>query len=337
MQLKDLFEAIGQLEPGQLEVGTDVQLRNQQLILDRIRELRIAIHNSEDLMRVFKKDTQLQAKLQDLIQKVTRRIEILKKVQVRPTSQMQPLFNTLNTECSDFIAILKQARGFLYRGHKQNVSYFEMASWENRQPMHSRLEISALFDEMMKQLGVKALRSNSEFTTGDVSQARSYVKGDVSDVYIIFPKNGFDFLCTNEKDLILDKMEQLITVDAIKDLMHKVDEWGRVHVKDWNKTELGMAIKDAQTQGEDRYWDYALRYYTRNFDGWNENSLGIPEHLHVELRTLVTPQGVEQLFMPNTTDLVSAIRSRHEVLIHGEFWALKQSDWEIPLMGRYLS
>lgn len=336
MQLSDLFEAIGELTPGQLEVGPDVQLRNQQLILNRIQDLRSAIRNSEDLMRIFQRDSQLQAKLKDLTQKVERRIEILKKVQVRPTPQMQAVFDKLDTECSEFISSVRQAGDFLYRGHKQNVSYFEMASWENKQPKDSRPALSALFDQMMQQLGVKALRSNSEFTTGDESQAKGYVKGEGSAVYIIFPKNGFDFLCTSEKDLILETVEQLISVEEIKHLMDKVDAWASENVVNWRHTELGSTINDAKLLQMNGYWRTALRIYNDNWD-WRNNQLGLPEQLHVNMRTLVTPEGVKDLFNPNTTDLVSAIRSGNEVLIHGEFWALKKNDWYLPLMGRYLT
>jgi hypothetical protein len=323
MQLKDLFEAIGDLLPGEKRTPVDIQLRDIEAVQRRIEQLSDAIGKSDDLMTLFKQDDELRNKLTQLQDRIHRRVEILHKVKDRPTPGMARMFATLESECSEFIPQMQQAGKLLYRGTKDDVDQYEGRSREDRVTKDSSAEISRVFDEMLSQLGVKALRSNSIYTTSSYGFASAYGYN----VYMIFPKNGFHFLGTNKRDLILEKWNQLVNPNSLKDLWQELDEWGRNNVTEWGSTSIANAIKYAE-------WNRVLRLIEEY--NWEDNPLKLPEKFHVNLRDHVTPEGVQEEFQPNTTDLVQAIRNGNELLINGEYWALKKRTWEQVIRSRYL-
>lgn len=325
MKLVQLLEAIGDLVPGEKRITPEMNLRNLVMIQNRILDLQSAIEKSNDLKYLFQKDQDIQNRLNGLIQRVNRRIEILQKVQAKPTSDMQRMFQTLDAECSQFIPSMQQAGKFLYRGVNNNEQAFEGRSREGRTPKDSNPEISNMFDTMMAQLGVQALRSNSIYTTSSYGFASSYGW----EVYIIFPKNSFHFLGTNQKDLILEKWSQLVDMDLIKHKLREINDWAQEHIQsNWQSSSLYGAIKHSE-------WDYALRLLKDNWK-WDSNYLGLPEEYNLDMKLFVTPQSVEANFQPNTTDLAPLIKSGHECLINGEYWALNKRLWEHALRARYL-
>lgn len=325
MKLVQLLEAIGDLIPGEKRIAPQIKLRNLEQVQNRIYDLKAAIEKSEDLKAIFQKDQDIQNKLNGLIQRVNRRIEILKKVEARPTEDMKRMFATLESECSEFIPTMQQADKFLYRGVRNHEHAFEGRSREDREPKDSNKEVSEMFDRMMAELGVQALRNNSIYTTSSYGFASSYGW----EVYIIFPKNGFEFLSTNQGDLILEKWPQLVDMEQVKGKLLELDAWAKVNIPDkWPQSSLGSAIRY-------REWDYALRLLQ---DTWkyDNNDLGLPAEYNLDMKSLVTPESVKERFEPNTTDLVKAIKSGNECLIRGEYWALNHKRWEPILRARYL-
>jgi len=245
-------------------------------------------------------------------------------VKDRPTPGMARMFATLESECSEFIPQMQRAGKLLYRGTRDDVDQYEGRSREDRITKDSSAEVSRVFDEMLTQLGVQALRSNSIYTTSSYGFASSYGYN----VYIIFPKNGFHFLGTNKRDLILEKWNQLVNPNSFKELWHELDEWGRNNVTEWHSTSLGNAIKYAE-------WSRVLRLIKENFE-WEDNPLKLPEKFNINEKDYVSPESVQEEFEPNTTDLVEAIRNGNELLINGEYWALKKRTWEQVIRSRYL-
>jgi archaellum component FlaC len=326
MQLKDLFEAIGDLLPGEKRVPPQIQLRNLEKVQRRINDLKDAIGKSDDLMALFKNDQELQNKLTTLQNRITRKVEMLYKVKARPTTGMDRMWHILETECSDFLPQMKQAGKLLYRGTKDDVSQYEGRSREARAPKDSNPEISRKLDEILLALGMKALRSNSIYTTSNYGFASSYGYN----VYMIFPKNGFHFLSTNKKDLILEKWPQLMDYEELKNFWEELNEWGLVNKGDaWKNTGVGKAIRYKE-------WDYVYRLVKENFD-WENNRLGMPDKYNVDPKDWVTPESVEKALEPNQTDLVSAMQSGREILINGEYWALEKRTWEAAVRHKYLS
>lgn len=324
MKLVQLFEAIGDLIPGEKRIAPDMQLRDLEQVHRRIMDLTNAIEKSEELMAMFKKDKELQTKLTGLVTRVNRRIEILNKVRQRPTAGMLEMFEKLDTECSEFIPAMQQAGKFLYRGVKNHEHAFEGRSREDREPKDSDKQVSETFDRMMSELGVQALRSNSIYTTSSYGFASMYGW----EVYIIFPKNGFDFLSTNQRDLILEKWHQLVDMEQVKERLVALNDWAKQNIESWDFKSLANAIKY-------REWDYALKLLLDNWK-FDDNDLGLPEEYNWQIDQLVTPQSVQMTFDPNTTDLVSAIKSGNECLIRGEYWALNKKQWEGALRAKYL-
>jgi hypothetical protein len=177
---------------------------------------------------------------------------------------------------------------------------------------------------MLAQLGVQALRSNSIYTTSSYGFASAYGHN----VYIIFPKNGFHFLSTNKRDLILERWSQLMDPHKLKALWQELDEWGQANVPNWSDTGMSRAYRFQE-------YDYLLRQVKENF-GWEGNPLKLPEKFNIEETDYVTPESVEAEYEPNTTDLPEAIRSGRELLISGEYWALKKRTWEDLIRQRYM-
>lgn len=324
MQLKDLFEAIGDLLPGEKKYPKEMQLRDLEAVQRRINELKDAVHKSEDLKTLFKNDKELQTKLTQLQDRVTRRVEILYKVKQRPTPGMARMWQILDTECSQFIPHMQRAGKLLFRGTREDADQFEGRSREDRQTKDSSSEISDKFDEIMSELGVKALRSNSIYTTSSYGFASAYGHN----VYIIFPKNGFNFLSTNKRDLILERWSQLMDAEKLKQLWQELDEWGQENVPDWKDTGMGRAYRYQE-------WDFLARQVKENFE-WEGNRLNLPEKFKVDEKEWVTPEGVQKEYEPNTTDLAEAIQSGRELLINGEYWALKKRVWEEAVRQRYM-
>jgi cell fate (sporulation/competence/biofilm development) regulator YlbF (YheA/YmcA/DUF963 family) len=324
MQLKDLFEAIGELQPGEKRTPDNIQLRDLQAVARRIEELKDAIDKSDDLMKLFKQDQALQAQLNQLQDRIVRRVEILHKVKARPTAGMARMWHILETECSEFIPAMQQAGKLLYRGTRDHVHQYEGRSREDRQVKDSNQEISRKFDETLMALGVKALRSNSIYTTSSYGFASSYGYN----VYMIFPKNGFNFLSTNKRDLILEKWSQLMDQDKLKELWLELDAWGQANVPNWSTTNIGRVLRYKE-------YEYVYGRVKENFD-WDGNRLNLPEKFNIDEKEWITPEGVAKEFDPNTTNIIDPIKSGHEILINGEYWALEKRSWEQAVRERYL-
>jgi hypothetical protein len=102
-------------------------------------------------------------------------------------------------ECSQFITAAKNAKNFLYRGIEDSkYEAFVGKPFSNRRPLDSSEDFQEKIDNALIAMGFKALRRNSIFTSGDISQASDYGDG----VFLIFPKNGFNFTwSTSVRDL----------------------------------------------------------------------------------------------------------------------------------------
>lgn len=112
--------------------------------------------------------------------------EMLNKVVTEPQLKY---FSMIEKECASFLNDVKATKRFLYRGMSGSEPVLIGYPHEQRQVKDTKSKNQELFDERLKMCGFKALRSNSIFTTGSRSQAKSYSDS----VYLIFPKDGYDF------------------------------------------------------------------------------------------------------------------------------------------------
>jgi hypothetical protein len=325
MKLTDLFEAIGELTPGQKKYRTDIQLRDLSKIRDRIYELRNAIESSKQLKYQFSRDAALQTSLDNLIQRVERKIAMLTRAEARPSPGAGRMIDVLRTECSEFIEHMVNTNRLLYRGLRESADQFEGRSRDDRTTKDSDAKISEAFDALLRKLGFEALRSNSIYTTTN----RNFASGYGRYLYIIFPKNGYKFLHTNKRDLILDSWVELLDMDAVAEFMIKLEAWGEKNSPGWEHSSLAYAIRDKQ-------WRRAITELRGNFR-WNDNELRLPEsYADMDWSTMTSTQSLMQNFEPDRTNIEAAMLNGHELLINGEYWALRDDKWNSLISSTFL-
>ena len=325
MKLNHLFEAIGELTPGQKKYRTDIQLRDVSKIRDRIYDLENAINSSKQLKYQFSRDVALQTSLDNLIQRVERKIAMLTKAQDRPSPGVNQMLDVLRTECSEFIEHMVSTNKLLYRGLRESADQFEGRSRDDRTTKDSDIKISEAFDALLRQLGFEALRSNSIYTTTN----RDFASGYGRHLYIIFPKNGYKFMHTNKRDLILDSWADLMDMDAVAEFMTKLAEWGEKNSPGWEHSSLAYAIRDKQ-------WRRAMSELRGNFR-WNDNDLKLPEtYADVDWSTMTSTQSLLQNFEPDRTNIEAALLNGHELLSNGEYWALRDDKWNSVIRSTFL-
>lgn len=321
MKLFDLLaEAIGDLEPGERR-QVEVQLRDLNKIDDRVNDLERHLRSSLELAAAFSQNTELQKSLSELRKRLRLKIDSLMAMKSRPTTAMSNMIKTLELECSDFVPEMQRASRFLYRGVRMDADQFEGRSSDARRPKDSNPKISMMFDDMLSELGFQALRSNSIFTTSNYGQAQGYGW----DVYIIFPKNEFDWLVTNERDLILDGWSKMMDAAEVEEFGKRAAEWFRS-----NMEKLPTYVEYTMVNGD---WYYLLQTVEVNFA--EGNPWGMPDEFDKQGKDFVSMDAFRDNFRPRNDNLADAIASGHEVLVHGEYWALKYSRWQELLRSHF--
>ena len=125
----------------------------------------------------------------------------------------------IQKECSKYLKVFDATHRVLYRGTKKTGVIFEGESIENRRPMDSSKSDTLRYDNLMTLLGIKALRSNSIFTTSSLDSSSDY--GQIS--YVIIPKNTAVFSWSRiHNDLILDHMGSYVK-DYPKEITNVID------------------------------------------------------------------------------------------------------------------
>jgi len=104
-------------------------------------------------------------------------------------SSHKEIAHILNTECSDIIKAYKQTGKFLWRGIKGvNDSIVKSTIDKNRRPLEMSGEVHDATNEALTDLGFKAHRGNSIFTTPNINTTDSW-----GAPFVVFPKNGFEY------------------------------------------------------------------------------------------------------------------------------------------------
>jgi len=315
MNLFDLFEQeLSALQPGETREETDVRIRDITKIEQRLREIERYLYSSESLANTFAKDKILQQSLLQLTTRLARKKDYLTRMMERPTASTDRILSAIQTECSDFLEVARSEHELLYRGIRSDASAFQGRSRDERKPKDSNKEVSTLFDELLQQLGFQALRKNSIFTSSNRGFASTYGWN----VYMIFPKNGFSFTSTNTKDLILDSMSMLADNRRIQRFVGELKNFLIDNVPNWQSTVLGKAIYYDS-------WSEMFKELNDQFHGQNQYKL--PEQFNANWMDFISAQTLNDNFDPYQDNLARALNTGHEVLINGEYWALKHKDW----------
>jgi hypothetical protein len=104
-------------------------------------------------------------------------------------SNIDLYIQTIKTRCSDALSAMQTTKEFLYRGVQTGeINQFKGKSRESRKPLMTTGNQQEEIDNILRNHGFEALRSNSIFCSSTMSQVQNYGR-----VYMIFPVNGFDF------------------------------------------------------------------------------------------------------------------------------------------------
>ena len=375
--IKDLSAEFPQdLKPGEVDdISGDYKSRDISAIDNRIKNLRNSMHATNALSKY----PELAIPFKELESQFRRKVELSKKMRDRPTASGKKLTDMLEKECSEFIGYMKQSGSFLYRGtgyittkkfdangkiekisdpnkpYDYTATVFTSKPFESRQVMTSSNEMQELFDKMLKKLDPnwKALRSNSIFTTTNESFARSFGKGPI---YLIFPKNGFEFLSTSERDLVISGITQFIPYNhnssptptdeanaTLKQFFEGFSDWareetdGKQNYPDWGYSN----IKDSLEY--DNYisaFQYLLKKLKENSRLPPEHQIKFPEkYTSLSLEDVIKPEWFKESFHPTNdkNDFVFAMESGKELLIHGEYIAVLKDTFRDNLAAHFFT
>ena len=231
-----------------------------------------------------------------------------------------PLVQTIQTECSQALKAFKSTGKILFRGLKKsktNTPAYVGRSWNERKTMNSEPEGQKVFDYALQKMGISALRSNSIFTTSDSNQAGGY-----GNLYIIIPKNGFQFSWSlGDPDMVIDDTSVLYNSDLINDIMDNVDR-----LVDAGK----MADSAAGYE-----WSEVLQFegYERSMEYLRDNKYPAAALKKITLDKLIDYNHIKNEIGPTNKDFVKALESGHEVLINGEYYAFELSKFNDILSG----
>lgn len=214
------------------------------------------------------------------------------------------LLKTVEKECSDVLAAFRSSKTVLYRGVKSgktNPPAYVGRSRSNRQTLNSTSQAQQVYDVALQKMGITALRSNSIFTTTDLAQASGYGNA----LYVIIPKNGFQFSWTTEDpDVVIDDASKLFK----EDVLDKVD--ASVTRFLGSKTPVNVFSDNLRYRG----YEYAIAY----LKGINFPPATIAK---IRLEALIDYDYIKGEMGPTNKNFKAALANGGEVLISGEYYA----------------
>ncbi len=228
----------------------------------------------------------------------------------------------IQKECSKYLKVFDATHRVLYRGTKKTGVIFEGESIENRRPMDSSKSDTLRYDNLMTLLGIKALRSNSIFTTSSLDSSSDY--GQIS--YVIIPKNTAVFSWSRiHNDLILDHMGSYVK-DYPKEITNVIDSEIERADKEYNN----LVWKLKSTLIDYKFKLYEILGFTEKstiVDNLKWISLKFPESPVLKYtRELLNREpdldSFQKKFRVTNKNFPAALKSENEVLIHGAYFAI---------------
>jgi hypothetical protein len=231
-----------------------------------------------------------------------------------------PLVQTIQKECSQALKAFKSTSKILFRGLKKsktNTPAYVGRSWNERKTMNSEPEGQKIFDYALQKMGISALRSNSIFTTSDSNQAGGY-----GNLYIIIPKNGFQFSWSvGDPDMVIDDTRVLYKSEVLDKIMDNID---------------ALVDKGKMADSAAGYeWSEVLQFegYERSMEYLRDNKYPAAALKKITLDKLIDYDHIDNFIGPTNKDFVQALESGHEVLINGEYYAFELSKFKDILSG----
>ena len=234
------------------------------------------------------------------------------------------LIDFLEKNCSEVISEINDAKRFMHRGYAtpldQNISVLKDKSVSNRIPRDSDAKIQKLFDAGARALGFTALRSNSTFVSGGRGEAAGYGK-----TWMIFPINGkYSYTwspCVSDLILKLTDDKKICEPKFLEQAKYYLSIAPTEELK-----EIFEEIINRETISRNSFNILAVlkHPFATEFNFYNPSSLYKP-----------SPEKIQRNYGLRNTGLVDALRSTHEIMLHGEYFIVNQF-WYIALATKFL-
>lgn len=307
----------------------ELTARHEQLKISFPEELR---QNEQFMAKIMAAEEELQR----IAGEVKAKIEQTEQSIAMAQSKLGPskFIQKLETECSEFLAVMRKTKLPLYRGVYTSKDTFYGVPRTNRSTKDSSPTFQIAFDGILKSKGFTALRSNSIFCTSNLEQASGY-----GDVFLIFPVNGFTFTWSQTRDDVAidyDDLHQFLPKKASsnsvkKAFIKKINEYGATkYKKNWDVFEVGnldwIDIDDIENQAIDHLYYHAP----------NSKSHDVDENFVREngITSFISPTLVFKDFKPDNKNLVAALKSGHEIYINGHYYAVRAESLSEPLFKK---
>jgi hypothetical protein len=327
MRLRNLFEApksFDEIEPGARDELENISnLRDLEVLNQKIHDYESTLtsmswnkvpKSARETLNKLKSD--VQSTLDHLHQKRVE-VEAANKVGDIPKGVFN-LLETIKTECSQIVDAYKITNRFLYRGVKSNSEAFKGKPFNERRAKDSDKKLSAALNQAFADAGIEARRDNSIFTSSSIGQASGY-----GNTYVIFPVNGFSFSYSKKiKDFVFDISG--FRDYFLSDLKNEIDQLHK---------EIASHGSEVVTKYFDDNYSYS-RYLEKDYLFGDVNDFAavgamidaglVDEKFRsfASINSIMTPEKAIEKLQINHTDLNNAIKSGHEVVIRGNYYAI---------------
>jgi len=288
-----LYEDVPKLAPGKKK-AIKLELHRLGELKEKIDHLKYTIGSVAVLAPEFKSEVFA------LVNAVNAKIEKLKKQLAADQTTSHKKFigfwnQNVETNCSQALKEFRAVKRVLYRGtevapHKAFVGRSRL----NRMTKDSDPTSQIMFDFALTKLGIKALRSNSIFTSSKISQAESY-----GDLYVIIPANGFIFSYTSEGDVQIDYPSELVSEKKIN--------------------VINKLIKKAGRDPDD--YDLASDYLESSIRDIKKDFSKDPVLSKLKAEDLVDLAEFKKRYAPTDKNLRKGLKDGVEILINGSYYA----------------
>lgn len=348
MILHELFEAHDPLTPG--------KKRALELNLADLLEKYASVKQYHDQLASFLNEIPpgMEQELADLEKEykaaIQQEVENIKKY--TNESKISKFVKGLEKKCSDAISDMRKAEKFLYRGTRQFKDAYISRPHTARSTMSSYSEMQELYDQKISEVGFKALRSNSIFTTSNLRFAKNFG----THIYLIFPVNGFSFTWSETEDDIILKSEKLrswINMDLVKSLWSEIVDneknkrifirLSRLSYMDPDSFNLDTEFTDRDISTLESYYLYLNENRILEYDGFLgseyrdyeitalkkmkkhgliQDKNNIVDSLDSSLSSLISGQTIVDNMKLRNTGFYEALQSGHEITINSLYYAI---------------
>ena len=282
------------------------------------------------------------------------------EIPVKDTPGFQHLAQLLKTQCGDYLKIFKETGKVLYRGTDIGLPQaFSGRSRDDRKPKDSDPTAHRLVNIALTKRGIAARRDNSVFTTSDQNMA-----GEFGVIYIIIPGNSAVYSWSNDRDLTLSpatvrlhsnsrdwKLLRRAVIEG-QVIERQANDLYTAHRESQREDKTGLDVlrdnrdsarklltiaqgmhltgeNDINQQMSDPITAKPLLDWV--VENWPDTVLGayIAREMDrsLTLPVEINPQKLQATYQFNDENLEAALVNGHEVLIHGNYIAVRPGVW----------